>query len=135
MMKSRFANFLRRQALVSVVVEPPEPESAESEGSFFARHLAVAIRVELLHELIHKLLQLLIAFRRILRLYCGDRVLPRLRHIEKRDGQSVIVLAMDHGLSIDGDTTRELYFPRRTFKGRNEFVIPNSACISAFGGN
>lgn len=49
--------------------------------------------------------------------------------VEQREGGSVIVLAMDHGLRIDGDTTREVYFPGREFTGTNTFVIPLAASL------
>jgi hypothetical protein len=52
-------------------------------------------------------------------------------HVAKRDDRSAIVLAMDHGLMVDGTTTREVYFPRRTFDGANGFVIPNCAASVA----
>ena len=44
--------------------------------------------------------------------------------VEKRGGQTVIVLTMDHGLRIKGDATEEVFFPQRKIKGRNTFSIP-----------
>ena len=43
--------------------------------------------------------------------------------IDRVDGES-ITLTHDHGLRIDGDTTKEVYFPRRTLSGKNTFTIP-----------
>ena len=51
--------------------------------------------------------------------------------VERRDGNTVAVLADDHGLRIDGDTTKEAYFPRREILGQNTFVIPLSATVDA----
>ena len=48
----------------------------------------------------------------------------RIDRVETVDAKKVLVLSDDHALKIDGDTTTELYFPRRTIKGRNTFVIP-----------
>lgn len=50
--------------------------------------------------------------------------------VERRDGQTSIVLGMDHGLRIDGAETKEVYFPRRTIRGVNRFVIPLSATLA-----
>ena len=44
--------------------------------------------------------------------------------IDEVDGQRRIVLTADHGLRIDGDATREVYYPRRTIEGPNTFRIP-----------
>ncbi|MFW5868305.1 MAG: hypothetical protein ACOCX2_10845 [Armatimonadota bacterium] len=44
--------------------------------------------------------------------------------IEEVDGRTAIVLAADHGLRIDGETTTEVYFPQRTIEGTNTFEIP-----------
>ena len=54
-----------------------------------------------------------------------------IKSVTKDDRGSVVELSMDHGLAINGDTTREVYFPRRTFKGENTFVIPNCAAVRA----
>ncbi|MDH7568549.1 MAG: heparinase II/III family protein [Armatimonadota bacterium] len=56
--------------------------------------------------------------------YCVERVEPR-------EGGSVVVLTHDHGLTVDGETTREVFFPQRTFAGRNTFVIPLAAWAGA----
>ncbi len=44
--------------------------------------------------------------------------------VQKRDGKTVIVLSMDHGLRIQGEQTQEVYFPRREIQGVNSFAIP-----------
>ena len=49
--------------------------------------------------------------------------------IETRDGKTRILLARDHGLRLDGDKTREVYFPRREFSGPNTFTIPLATCM------
>lgn len=46
--------------------------------------------------------------------------------VETRDGRTLIVLAHDHGLAIDGEQTRELFFPRRSISGPNAFRIPTA---------
>ncbi len=51
--------------------------------------------------------------------------------IEKQSGETVIVLTMDHGLRIEGDTTTEVFFPRREIAGTNTFVIPLAASTAA----
>lgn len=51
-------------------------------------------------------------------------------HVERDGDRSVIVLADDHGLRIDGQTTEEVYFPQRTIEGQNSFVIPLCASFS-----
>jgi hypothetical protein len=40
---------------------------------------------------------------------------------------SLVIVTYDHGLAIDGDTTREIYYPKRTFTGGNTFTIPLDA--------
>ncbi|MFP3903280.1 MAG: hypothetical protein ACLFWB_03445, partial [Armatimonadota bacterium] len=52
-----------------------------------------------------------------------------IQRVEKRDGQSLVILTMDHGLQIDGETTREVYYPQRTMEGTNTFTIPLAACM------
>lgn len=47
-----------------------------------------------------------------------------IERIEKRDGHTYILLAMDHGLRIDGELTEEIYFPQRKIEGINSFAIP-----------
>ena len=47
-----------------------------------------------------------------------------IERVEKRDGKSVIILTGDHGLLINGETTKEFYFPRREIAGKNTFAIP-----------
>ena len=53
-----------------------------------------------------------------------------INRVETRNGKSTVVLTADHGLRIEGDTTREVYFPRRTIEGRNSFVIPLAASVA-----
>ena len=57
----------------------------------------------------------------------------QIDRIEEREGSRVIVLADDHGLRIQGDTTREVYYPQREIKGINSFHIPLSATVSRRG--
>jgi len=40
---------------------------------------------------------------------------------------SLVIVAYDHGLVIDGDATREIYYPQRAFEGGNTFTIPLDA--------
>jgi hypothetical protein len=47
--------------------------------------------------------------------------------VEERDGRRVVVLTADHGLVIEGETTREAYFPRRSFAGVNQFSLSTCA--------
>lgn len=54
----------------------------------------------------------------------GHRRGYEIDRIEKRGEETVVVLADDHGLRIEGGTTREVYFPRREFQGANTFTIP-----------
>ncbi|MCE5239143.1 heparinase II/III-family protein [bacterium] len=50
-------------------------------------------------------------------------------HVAKRDGKSVVVLNMDHGLRLAEGNTREVYFPQRTFEGPNTFAISLAASV------
>jgi hypothetical protein len=50
-----------------------------------------------------------------------------ISRVEKQGGKSIIVLADDHGLRIEGQETQEVYFPRRKIAGKNTFVIPLAA--------
>lgn len=52
-----------------------------------------------------------------------------IARVEQRDGRRVIVLKDDHGLVIDGATTREVYYPRREMQGANGFRIPVAATM------
>lgn len=56
--------------------------------------------------------------------------------VEKAGGKTVAILTMDHGLTMDGETTQEIYFPQRTIEGVNTFRIPlaASATIAVVGG-
>jgi len=47
--------------------------------------------------------------------------------VEKTGGKTAVILTMDHGLTIDGATTQEIYFPQRTIQGVNSFRIPLAA--------
>ncbi|MEA3400112.1 MAG: heparinase II/III family protein [Armatimonadota bacterium] len=49
--------------------------------------------------------------------------------IERRRGETAIILTDDHGLRIDGRTTEEVYFPSRTIEGQNTFEIPLCASM------
>ncbi len=47
--------------------------------------------------------------------------------VETVDGRTRIVLSMDHGLHVEGSSTREVHFPQRTIEGVNTFRIPLAA--------
>ncbi|MGC9316524.1 MAG: heparinase II/III domain-containing protein [Armatimonadota bacterium] len=49
--------------------------------------------------------------------------------IERREGETAIILTGDHGLRIDGRTAEEVYFPSRTIDGENTFEIPLCASM------
>ncbi len=59
----------------------------------------------------------------------GIRHAYRIDRVEKRNGKSEVVLAEDHGLKIAEGKTREVFFPRREFKGPNTFVIPLATTV------
>jgi len=44
--------------------------------------------------------------------------------VEAADGSTRVILARDPGLRVQGGKVREVYFPRRTFKGLPTFAIP-----------
>lgn len=52
-----------------------------------------------------------------------------IARVEEREGGVAIVLTDDHGLRIDGETTEEMYFPRREINGDNTFEIPLGAAL------
>ena len=52
-----------------------------------------------------------------------------IERVQGRVGRRLIVLARDHGLRIQGDTTREVYFPRRNIQGANTFEIPTATTL------
>ena len=54
----------------------------------------------------------------------------QIDQVKKDGGKTVIVLAEDHGLRIEGGKTQEVYFPRRGIEGENTFVIPVAASMS-----
>lgn len=43
--------------------------------------------------------------------------------VQRRAGKTHILLTGDHGLKLEGDKTSEMYFPRRTFTGKNTFRL------------
>lgn len=47
-----------------------------------------------------------------------------IERVEERSGESAVVTGLDHGLRMEGDTTREVFFPQREIGGANTFVIP-----------
>lgn len=47
----------------------------------------------------------------------------RIDRIETRDAKTIIHLSDDPGLRITGDTTEEVFFPRRRWTGPNRFAI------------
>jgi hypothetical protein len=53
----------------------------------------------------------------------------QIDRVEKQDGKTVILLASDHGLRIDGKQTEEVFFPQRMIQGKNTFVIPLAAAM------
>ena len=46
--------------------------------------------------------------------------------VEELDGNRVVGVADDHGLEIEGNQTREVFFPQRTTKGTNTFIVPRA---------
>ena len=57
-----------------------------------------------------------------------------IERVEQRDGRRAILLSDDHGLRIEGEQTREVYFPLRVFEGVNRFIIPLAAAVSEGSG-
>jgi len=53
----------------------------------------------------------------------------QIARVEHRDGKTWLHLEADHGLRITGDTTQEVYHPRRTFTGPNRFRIYATAML------
>jgi hypothetical protein len=53
-----------------------------------------------------------------------------IQRIEHRNGRTLAILANDPGLQIEGDTTSEVYHPKRSFQGANSFVISCAAGLS-----
>ncbi len=49
--------------------------------------------------------------------------------VERRDGQTVVMLTRDPGLRMDGEKTSEVYFPLREFEGVNSFAVPLAATM------
>ena len=60
----------------------------------------------------------------------GYRQGYEIDRIEAAEGGSAIVLTDDPALRIDGETTKEIYFPRRTIEGVSTFEIPLSATMA-----
>ncbi|MFP3903281.1 MAG: heparinase II/III family protein [Armatimonadota bacterium] len=52
-----------------------------------------------------------------------------IERVEHRDGQTAIVLTMDHGLRIEGEKTSHVFFPQSTMEGENTFVIPLATSV------
>ncbi|MDH7569111.1 MAG: heparinase II/III family protein [Armatimonadota bacterium] len=50
-----------------------------------------------------------------------------IKKAENRGAGAAILLAEEHGLQVQGEETREVFFPRRKFRGKNTFFIPLSA--------
>ncbi len=53
-----------------------------------------------------------------------------IAEVRRQGDRSLIVLACDHGLTLAGDQTKEVFFPRRTFTGRNTFRISTAAGVN-----
>ncbi len=51
--------------------------------------------------------------------------------VEVREGKTVVILTQDHGLRIEGDKTREVFFPRREMTGPNRYRIDGTAAVVA----
>ncbi len=49
--------------------------------------------------------------------------------VTREGDKTLIVLTGDHGLKLDGDKTREVYFPRRTLAGTGTFTISNMVSL------
>jgi hypothetical protein len=49
--------------------------------------------------------------------------------VRPQEGKTLIVLKSDHGLQIAGDKTQEVFFPRRTFTGRNTFRLSTAVGV------
>ena len=50
--------------------------------------------------------------------------------VEKKDGQTLIHLARDHGLRIEGDRATEVFSMWRTYEGGERFVIHTHATMA-----
>ena len=53
-----------------------------------------------------------------------------IERIAEVDGKRHIIVSYDHGLQIEGSTTKEFYFPQRTIEGINTFRIPLGASVT-----
>jgi len=49
--------------------------------------------------------------------------------VEKRDGKTLVILTMDHGLRIEGNETEQVYYPCKKIAGENTFTIPLAAAM------
>ncbi len=56
-----------------------------------------------------------------------------IARVELDDGNTVVILADDPGLKIDGESTSEVYHPARSFEGANLFRIPCATALSQGG--
>ena len=66
----------------------------------------------------------------------GDGINARgfeIARVEPGDGNTVVILADDPGLVIDGESTSEVYHPARSFEGANLFRIPCATTLSQEG--
>ena len=66
----------------------------------------------------------------------GDGINARgfeIDRVEPGDGNTVVILADDPGLVIDGESTSEVYHPARSFEGANLFRIPCATTLSQEG--
>jgi len=60
----------------------------------------------------------------------GYRQGYEIDRVEALEGGSAIVLTADPALRIDGETTKEVYFPRRTIEGVSTFEVPLRASMA-----
>jgi len=59
----------------------------------------------------------------------GSKQGHEIDSVEVADGSTRVILVRDHGLQIGQAETREIYFPRRTFKGLPTYVVPVAAAL------
>ncbi len=60
----------------------------------------------------------------------GHKHAYQIKRVERKNNKTWIYLWQDHGLHIKGGTTKEIFFPKRVFKGKSSFRIYNHAVFS-----